>query len=223
VIFLSLLLATLVLAQEPWRSKAFTEWSEADVRKVLDDSPWARVIVVDVTWDSPVLKTPPPRPSSDIRIDSLRKGPQVPYLVRWSSARTVRMALARHAMLKRGSPQQEAERFVAREPENHELFITGPDLTPFKRGDESTLRANAFLRIKSSGKTIAPSGAGIMQKREDDSLEAVVFRFARKSPSGEAMLTAALGKVEFVCQSGGAKIRAEFDLKKMTNKEGPDF
>jgi len=37
-------------ASDPWKSKPYQQWDEKDVQKVLSDSPWAKVVQVDATW-----------------------------------------------------------------------------------------------------------------------------------------------------------------------------
>ncbi|HWQ03015.1 MAG TPA: hypothetical protein VNL38_00915, partial [Candidatus Nitrosotenuis sp.] len=64
------LFAALAAAQEPWKSRPYTEWTAEDVRRVLDDSPWARVVTVDVTWRKPGEKPAPP--PTDLRMDTPR-------------------------------------------------------------------------------------------------------------------------------------------------------
>lgn len=46
-----LLAAALVFAGgDPWKSKPYQQWDDKDVKRVLEDSPWAKVVQVDVTW-----------------------------------------------------------------------------------------------------------------------------------------------------------------------------
>lgn len=55
-LFLSTLFAALpwtLEAGDPWQEKPYTEWTSADCRRILDDSPWARIIGVAVPLDLP--------------------------------------------------------------------------------------------------------------------------------------------------------------------------
>jgi hypothetical protein len=222
MLLLAVILAAFAWAQEPWRTKAFKEWTADEVRRVLDDSPWAKVIAVDITWRPQGSKAGEvPRPASDMRLDTLRKVPQAPFLVRWASARTVRMALARHAMLTRGASSEEADRFVARVPEQHEFIVTGPDITPLKTTGTERLKSSAHLVLKSSGHRIPAASVEIMQKKEK--LEAVVFRFPRSAADGEPHISAKEKSVEFLCRVAGAEMKANFELAKMASRDGPDF
>ena len=46
----ALLLAVSLWADDPWKSKPYTDWSEEVARKILNDSPWAKGTKVDATW-----------------------------------------------------------------------------------------------------------------------------------------------------------------------------
>ena len=49
----ALLLAVSLWADDPWKFKPYTDWSEEVARKILNDSPWAKETKVDATWRSP--------------------------------------------------------------------------------------------------------------------------------------------------------------------------
>lgn len=43
-------MAALALADEPWKGKAYQQWDMKDVQRVLNDSPWVRVVHVNANW-----------------------------------------------------------------------------------------------------------------------------------------------------------------------------
>jgi len=43
-----ILFAFCLFAADPWQSKPFTEWSEKDINKILTNSPWSRVVSVEL-------------------------------------------------------------------------------------------------------------------------------------------------------------------------------
>lgn len=46
-----LLVAALVFAGgDPWKVKPYEQWDDKDVKRILEDSPWSKVVQVDVTW-----------------------------------------------------------------------------------------------------------------------------------------------------------------------------
>jgi hypothetical protein len=63
-----LIAAALVFAGgDPWKSKPYQQWDDKDVQRILQDSPWAKVVQVDANWknsklnsnDDPVQPTVP--------------------------------------------------------------------------------------------------------------------------------------------------------------------
>jgi hypothetical protein len=45
-----LALAVVAWAGDPWKEKPYQQWDQKEVLKVLNDSPWAKVEVVEATW-----------------------------------------------------------------------------------------------------------------------------------------------------------------------------
>jgi hypothetical protein len=58
----SALLATATLlwsSSDPWKSKPYQQWDQKDIQKILQDSPWAKIVRVDVGWESPGASSAP--------------------------------------------------------------------------------------------------------------------------------------------------------------------
>lgn len=47
-----LLFAFAARAGDPWKEKPYLQWDSNDIRKVLFESPWAQIVVVDAPWRS---------------------------------------------------------------------------------------------------------------------------------------------------------------------------
>jgi hypothetical protein len=110
-----IILATLAWASgDPWKSKPFAQWDEKDLRKILSDSPWSKVVQVPAAWKTggdssgapdPNLPNATQERSPDGSVMGqgigAPKGPAIPqipqatFFVRWLSARTIREALRR--------------------------------------------------------------------------------------------------------------------------------
>jgi hypothetical protein len=46
-----LIVAALVFAGgDPWKAKPYQQWDDKDVKKILEDSPWAKIVQVDINW-----------------------------------------------------------------------------------------------------------------------------------------------------------------------------
>jgi hypothetical protein len=61
-----LAIAALAWASDPWKSKPYQQWDQKDIQKILQDSPWSKVIRVDATWESSGMAMPQsmPQPSA---------------------------------------------------------------------------------------------------------------------------------------------------------------
>jgi len=199
-----LLLAANLSAGDPWRDKPYKQWDEKDVRKVLTDSPWAKEVHVSAglqalagggrTPSAPgaapggVYGEAPAggergamQPGAGLGERQQEAGvPQVSFLVRWASARSVRQALARAAMLRGTLQEVDAEKFLAQEPQEYTVVALGPDMTPFNHTDERILKEKTFLHLKKSKQKVSPPrrnparsrlpshlGSGILLCQED--------------------------------------------------------
>jgi hypothetical protein len=53
-----LIVAALVFAGgDPWKSKPYQQWDDKDIQKILQDSPWAKVVQVDASWRNTKLNS----------------------------------------------------------------------------------------------------------------------------------------------------------------------
>ncbi len=111
VTILWLCLATAALAGDFWKEKPYQQWTKEEVRRVLTDSPWAQPYAFFSGAASPASREGGlPSISSGERSEGIPtgggfgdtsrasgsrpEGPTASYLVVWSSAATVRKALA---------------------------------------------------------------------------------------------------------------------------------
>lgn len=114
VLPVALLVATFLLAREPWQEKPGAQWTREEATAVLTDSPWAqRVTVMQVTGrtlgrladgSKVVYRERPTAAPRYLSEQPERLEPEVVpgvYRVRWSSSRTVQQALARLGSLAR--------------------------------------------------------------------------------------------------------------------------
>ena len=93
---LILLSASLLQAGDPWKEKPWMEWTQKDVDKVLQDSPWAQGY----------LKAKESQPEFDPSLSAQQRENQrsvqvtdAYFTVVWESARTVKEAQARLSQL----------------------------------------------------------------------------------------------------------------------------
>ncbi|MBS1789455.1 MAG: hypothetical protein JST85_17150 [Acidobacteria bacterium] len=81
------------LAQSQWEKKAYTEWQDRDIQKMLSDSPWAKT-------QSFVASTELTGSGRSGSRETFTNSFQLNFYIRFFSARPVRQALARQMELK---------------------------------------------------------------------------------------------------------------------------
>jgi len=188
------ILAVLVWAGDAWKDKAYQQWDKADVQKILNDSPWVKVAHVDVPGANLSDQSGPSGGSSapattSSRPTAARGGggggggapsgaagemggeaganlPQIPFMVRWLSSRTIREALVRNAELSGQVKEADAEKELSTPSEMHEVLVFGPQMDVFADVAEKTLKENVLLTGKKTKEKIAPVGRRPMDGSE---------------------------------------------------------
>ncbi|RPJ54361.1 MAG: hypothetical protein EHM23_29155 [Acidobacteria bacterium] len=225
--------AALEAGDDSWQKKPADQWSQDDVRLLLNDSPWAkRVKVRYIEVASPrtgggTQPTPGPFPSPSpggtppIGIPGGRgPGSQGPtgvktaseVLVRWQSASVVRQAF------KKAGIQQAAGSDLAEE--NYLIAVVGmPDLgTGFEDADDSQvktrLRDGARLFVGNK-RSLIP--ARVRAEMLDDGWTILyIFPRSEVGPLGDE-------KVKLLARVGPAQFSAEFKTKDMDFGGKPDL
>lgn len=225
-----LALAVLVCAgSDPWKTKPFQQWDAADVKRIVTDSPWARVIRINAPWKSGQagdssgsgLKHGQGSGGSDEDDDS--SPTQAAFIVRWVSSRTVRAAALRGAVIGGQLKEEEAERELAQQTDVYQVLVAGPDMKPFDSVDETMLKNNTELVAKKTKEKIAPSKVQISRSPDGKKIQGVVFSFPKKSETGESTIAPDEKTVNFSCTAGPAKIEMSFDISKMQDMQGRDL
>ena len=234
-------------AGDPWKEKTYKEWNEAEVNKLLSDSPWARPLVVVASWriggkalaDSESRRTgdaaSPREASGGISKDvtdsvanretgagDAREDAAASFTLRWGSARTTREALARLAVL-RGAPEAEADKMLLQPITEHQFVLYGADMQPFSKSDEMSLMQKTSLKFKTHKTKVSPSRVEIRRGQDGKRISGVVFYFLLKTESGEPLISPDEKGVEFECKAGDTTFRQSFDPQKMVSKAGPDW
>ena len=149
--------------ERPW-----TEWSKKDAEKILNDSPWAQTQVETDTSEMFFREQPTPDPKTGgtggggVERDergSLNQATEVKYRIRFFSARPVRRALARLALLNMGKPDAvavERLRTFAEMQSNEKIIVSvsyesrdqrlgGPAMQTFASATAGTLKNSTYL------------------------------------------------------------------------------
>jgi len=225
---------------DPWKSKPYQQWDNKDIQKIVNDSPWAKVVRVDVSWTVPGTDDGAgARPMGGVRPTMggqmggnaqpstvsapAPQNPQATFLVRWASSRTMREAASRRAVLAGQMKEEDANKELAHPVEVYQLLVTGADMQPFVGVDDGELKRGALLTTKKTKQRIIPSSVAIERTPNGPGIQAIVFSFPKKTPTGEATIAADEKGADFTCVAGAVRIQATFDIPKMDDPQGRDL
>jgi len=235
--FVTRALVLLVLAAvawaggDPWKTKPYQKWDANDIRKIFTDSPWCKTLQVDATWKTGIkyemsddggmaLKTG--QGSAGAGDDPSARG-KATFVVRWASARTIREAGYRNAVLEGQMKPEDAEKQLAQPLGVYQVFVGGRDMTPFDSTDEKTLQTTTFISGKRAKQKIFPLKAAIQHSPDGKKIIGVVFVFPEKTDSGVATVGSDEKYLDFVCVPSKAKIQTTFEIAKMEDSQGRDL
>ncbi len=145
------------------------------------------------------------------------------FWVRWSSSQTIREAVGRSELLNSRFSEAQVEQYVNQEPTTYVLLVYGPDMTPFVKENEDTLKSEAYLEVKPSKEKVAPSDVKIAKDPGSDKIVSVAFLFPRQGANGQPLISANDKQAHFDCKMKMAHVNTQFDLRKMTGKNGEDL
>lgn len=216
-------------AADFWQSKTPSEWSDKDVEKLMNNSPWARPF--ELTMSGP---TPPNvgSPGGNSRGDA---GPPSPIsegggggrgarggggegpgtsqattvVGRWQSALPLKQAFARVKYGADAATSTEAKQLVERQETSYIIVVSGP-LRPLMRGNAETLKKAIMDASSLSSKTKDPLKPAELQLASSQKSVELVFYFPRT-----AAFTLADKEVEFSTRIGDVTLKYKFRLKEM--------
>jgi hypothetical protein len=235
-------------SNDTWKTKPYQQWDKNDVTQILTNSPWVKSTTVTATWKNslnapdegtqPSQQAQPSQPPSRPGMgaggsqpggaqpgtpDEPSMGPDVPFIIRWTSAQTMREALARDAVLNGRSSEAQAQQYVAQQPSSYEVVVYGTDMTPFTKETNDTLKSKAFIEVKPSKEKVNPSSVEIVKDTDGKKITSVLFSFPKQGPNGQALLATNDKQVQFDCKLRELHLDTAFDLRKMVGANGPDF
>jgi hypothetical protein len=221
--------ALLLTAADFWNSKAYTEWSDKDLKKIMTDSPWAkRTAVLSAEGPSaPSIGGPTPSrgkggpaaggDDSSAPAPLSEKGggggggavqmPSAEVVVSWAMSVPIKQAIAKAKYGKEVATSPEAKAFLEREEQFYVI-----EVTPFpfrgRSGDEfrSALAKSAVLNIKGKDSIHAMD---VQVTPRGGTLD-MFFLFPR-----QRVITLEDVEVEFSAKASEVPIRQRFKLKDM--------
>ena len=231
-------LAGSLWAGNPWKEKPYQNWTEKDVRQILNESPWAKRVELEI--NEPRLTAG--RGSEEASVGSETGGAggdgegsdgeegrdekrgSVTFVVRWVSSRTMREAWVRGEVLQKRISATDTAKFLPPPSDDSQLVIVGRDMRLFEKEDDSTLREKSFLLRTRSKLKISPTVVQIVHLPVGKKIKAIVFHFPKSRLLNQSTpLDTDDNYVKFVSHSGAAEIKTSFDLQRMIDNEGGDL
>ncbi len=145
------------------------------------------------------------------------------FAVRWISSRTIREAGYRSSVIEGRLKEDEAEKQLAQPVNDYEVYLGGPDMTPFQSMDEKTLQGAATLAGKKTKQHISATKAQLVRGSDGKAVQGIIFSFPKQADNGEPSISPNEKAVEFTCAVAKVKLQTTFDLSKMEDAKGRDI
>lgn len=207
-----------LMAADFWQ-KPYTEWSDKDAQKMLNNSPWAKSTGIEMDFGGGGI---PPGPGFGGGGGGRGGGPQggaaaggpsgptFQVVARWESALPVRQAAVRLKFGAEADKNEEARKFLAAEGQDYEIVLAGPSFA-FGMGAPDALKsALAEVTFLSSPRTGAIKTTSIEVSKGPRDTE-VLLVFPRSMP-----FTAEDKEVQLSTRLGKSKVQYKFKPKDMT-------
>jgi hypothetical protein len=230
-----------------WKTKPFSQWDDADVRTILQSSPWAKPgQQVQGSWrpadtapadtsnltvagtkadnsnrsNGPTTSQPGGTQNQATAQDS-QQGQA--YNVFWWSSRTIREANLRSQVLKGTATQDAADNTMKQPgPDAYQILVAGRNMAIFQQRGEDAMMKAAFLQAHKNKQKEAATKVDF-QKDAAGSVVAAIFSFPKTTASGGALVGPDEKDVEFQLQIGGNWLRTSFNTKQMVDGQGEDL
>jgi hypothetical protein len=177
-IFFAFVFALFIVAEAQKNMKPWTEWSEKEVNKFLNDSAWGQTQTETDT--SEMFYNANSRPSNDrSKQGQLNQATTINYRIRLLTAKPIRQALARRMQLQKPELAEQLKAFAEQQMDQYIVVIvdydsadrrfSGPAMQVFNSATTATLKNNTYLETN-NGKRLflqeyrAPSGDGMGAK-----------------------------------------------------------
>jgi hypothetical protein len=183
------LMASLAVADDPWKDAAYDKWNDKDVQKVLKSSPWGRELVTGTTA-RPAENKKASANSSVNKYDRPEELPSEWVQVVWWSSKTVRRAVLRKLVLKGIQvPPDSAKEFTETPLDDHVIVVWGDPktLAALARLEPAELKKVAYLDSPRLKTRIEPIDASPVQDGNAPA-DKIRFNFPRKL-NGEDIVT----------------------------------
>jgi hypothetical protein len=228
------LLAIDLWAGDPWRQKSYKLWNESDVRKILNESPWAKHVEVEggqtkhTGMESPEGGGGSEGAAGEESNEAGGRGEdnergRITFVIRWASSRTMRRAWVRGEVLQKRVSEIDTDKFLPPPSDDAQLLIVGRDMSLFEKFDEVTLLAKSVLLRTKSNERISPIAVHIVRLPDRKGIKGILFHFPKKPLVNSSTPSIDDRDLKFISQAGATEIKTTFDLQKMVDNEGIDL
>lgn len=157
-IALSLVFALTLAAGAQKKMKPWTEWSEKEVTKMLNDSPWGQT--QNETNTSEMFYSPTSQGNAGSRGQqgAYNQATNIGYGIRFLSAKPIRQAIARQVILKNPQAAEQLKAFADQKSEKYVVLavdfnsadrrLSGPAMQLFNSANIGLLKNNTYLERK---------------------------------------------------------------------------
>lgn len=238
------------VAGDPWQAKPYTEWTESEALKVLQDSPWSRTAFVQLRSGG----VPAAIPSEDVSGDVSGRqhstccntlgseggvdrtiapvggpvsaggpvtGVRVIYFrVLCFSSVRIRQALTRLKQLDGVAPDPQAVESLQGPLDDIVIAVAGPHVGAFERAAVDDLRRSTSLRSKKGSGAALELKDFVSPAARQDGMALFVFP---RIVNGQPAFDLTDRQVEFTTGEGAFKIQVSFKLEKMAVAGTLDF
>jgi hypothetical protein len=219
-------------ATEPWKSKDYEKWSSKEVERILNDSPWAKLISAP---RSPYLNGDSPETGASARIGGStdNAGSALPdgsgtrmkngFILRWNSSLTIRRALYRQAVLKGSDPAAASQAYLDERPDDLDLVMINAAESLLPPNDAPTLMDDAYIEFQPSKIRVSPSAASVSEMVDARGHRGYVFSFPKKSQDGKSIIPDGTMNIVFRMHIGPVILITAFKPAEMIGADGPDL
>ena len=226
-------------AADVWEAKPFQDWTDKDLQKVVDNSPWARQTRAVLGNAASIATGTSARPavidasSSDTGVNRAGRGaggaermrgtssdfdqgpqaleqPGVSVIIRWQTALPLRQAKMRGKYGKEATSSPEAQKFLAQEPSVYVVGVAGLAGSIVSAGAGDQAKQSIVQKTTLTVKGKEPLRPIAVDFVPNGSSVDVLIGFPRAMP-----ITLEDQEVELASQIGGATVRYKFKLKDM--------
>lgn len=208
-----------LLAADFWQAKLFTDWSDKEVLKVGENSPWAKQVSIAMGGEgggrgeeggSGKGSRKGGGGGNNTLADDIGPGGGggITLTVRWQSALPVKQALVRMKYGKEAGTSAEAKQILDAQEPDYVIVVAGLN-RGLVRGDADEVKKtlmNATQLVIKGKEPIKPKDFRLIGQGRMDA----IFAFPKTNP-----ITESDKDVEFQCKIGSINLKQKFQLKDM--------